>query len=95
MGQGQLRVFPLLGAVLYTSWMPFVIGSIAVSVGQLFRYVVIDYTQISIVVPLIASARALFTFPLSFFFNRQIESFNLKTMAGAITIIAGVILIYV
>ncbi|MFC1955449.1 EamA family transporter [Chloroflexota bacterium] len=76
-----------------TSLIPFTIASIAVSVGQLCRYVALDYTQISIAIPLIGSARALFTFPLSFLFNRQIESFNLRTMIGAISIVMGIFLL--
>jgi len=76
-----------------TSLISFIIASIAVSVGQLFRYVALDYTQISIAVPLISSARALFIFPLSFLLNRQIESFNLRTLAGAISIVVGIFLL--
>ncbi len=77
-----------------TSLIPFIIASIAVSAGQLLRYTALDYRSVSTVVPLIASAKTLFIFPLSFVINRCLEAFDLRIIMGAIAVVAGIFLIF-
>jgi uncharacterized membrane protein len=74
--------------------IPIIIGAVSVSAAQILRYIALNYSRVSLVEPLIYSMTSLFIFPLSFLINRQIETFNLRIIMGAITIVVGVCLIF-
>ena len=75
------------------SLVPFLIAAIATSVAQILRYSAINYSPVSLVVPIIW-ANSLFVFPLSFLMNRKIEAFNLRIVMGAVAIVAGIFMIF-
>ena len=75
------------------SLLPVIIAGVFSSVGQLLRYTALGYSPVSIAQPLIASTSVLFTFSLSFLFNRNIEVFSLKVIVGTAAIIIGAILL--
>lgn len=75
------------------SFLPFIVAAIAISLAQISRYVALDYSLVSVVVPL-TGTNSLFIYPLSFLINRQIEAFNLRIIMGGIVITAGVFLIF-
>jgi drug/metabolite transporter (DMT)-like permease len=76
-----------------SSLIPIVIAAVATSIAQLLRYTALDYSPVSMVVPLIG-ADTLLVFPLSFLINREIETFGLKTIMGAIAVVTGIFLIF-
>jgi len=76
-----------------TSLIPFIIAGTAGSIAQILMYSALNFSLVSLVVPLLAT-RSLFVFPLSFLINREIEAFNLRIIMGAIAIVVGVFLIF-
>jgi drug/metabolite transporter (DMT)-like permease len=76
-----------------TSLFLFILAGIATSVSALTRYIALDYSPVSLVVPLTAT-HGLFIFPLSFIVNRKIEAFNLRIVLGAIAVLVGIFLIF-
>jgi len=74
--------------------IPIIIGAIAVAVAQILRYTALGYSPVSLVEPLAGSTNNLFVFPLSFLINREIETFNLRIIMGAILIVVGICLIF-
>ncbi len=75
------------------SLVPFLISALATTVAQILRFSAINYSPVSLVVPVLW-ANSLFIFPLSFLMNRKIEAFNLRMIMGAITIVAGIFMIF-
>ena len=76
-----------------SSLYPFIISSMAISASQILRYLALDYSPVSIVVPL-TGTNSLFVFPLSFLMNRHIEAFNFRVAAGALAVVTGVFLLF-
>ena len=74
--------------------IPFSMSAVAVSTAHLLRYTAISYSPISLVQALAMSVNGLLIFPLSFLINRKIEVFNTRIIMGAITVIAGALLIF-
>lgn len=75
------------------SLLPFILAATAISLAQISRYVALDYSPVSVVVPL-TGTNSLFIYPLSFLINRQIEAFNMRVIMGGIAVTAGVFLIF-
>ena len=71
----------------------FCLGGFFVGMAQLFRYVALSMSPLSIVAPLIA-ASPLFTIFFSFLMNRSIEPFTLKVILGAVGVVAGAVIIF-
>ncbi len=76
------------------SLIPITTGAAFNSAGHLFRYIALTYSPVSLVAPLLNSISGLLIFPLSFLMNRKIEVFDLGVIAGAIAVLAGVLLIF-
>jgi len=74
--------------------IPIIIAAVSISAAQILRYWALNYSRVSLVEPLIYSMTSLFIFPLSFLINREIETFNLRIIMGAILIVVGVFLIF-
>ncbi len=70
-----------------------VTGGIFTAVAQLFRYLALSYSPVSVVNPLIGTA-VLFTFFLSFVINRQIEVFTWKIFTGIVATVVGTFLLF-
>lgn len=70
-----------------------VAGGIFSVIAQLFRYLALNYSPLSIVEPLIGTA-VLFTFFLSFFLNRKIEVFTWKVFTGIVVTVVGTFLLF-
>lgn len=77
-----------------TSLVLIVIGALLTSLGQLWKYSALDFSPVSIVIPLLASQSLIVLF-LSYFVNRQIEVFHPRVIAGIVAMIAGVLMIFV
>ena len=71
----------------------FIIAGALTSIAQILRFYTLYFIAVSVATPLFTT-NSLFIFPLSYFFNRRLESFNLKIITGAITVIAGVSLLF-
>ncbi len=89
-GKGQREQFVQLRR---QSLIPIVIGGIFTTVAQLFRYLALGYSPVSMVEPLIGTT-GLFTFFLSFLLNRNIEVFTWKIFVGIAVIVAGAFLFF-
>ena len=76
---------------LITVLIPLIISGIFTSAGQLFCYVALSYSAVSVVTPL-ASTQALFACIFSFLFNRQIEVFTPKVILGMVATVTGTFL---
>ena len=76
-----------------SSLLPIAIGSVAVAIAQLFRYLAFEYSPISLVAP-IAGTSPLFVLPLSFIINRSIETFGIRIIIGTFAAVIGVFLIF-
>jgi len=74
--------------------IPISMSAVSVSTAHLLRYTAILYSPISLVQALAMSVNGLLIFPLSFLINRKIEVFNLRIIMGAVTVITGVLLIF-
>ena len=74
--------------------IPLSMSALAVSTAHLLRYIAIFYSPISLVQALVASVNGLLIFPLSYFINRKIEAFNVRIILGAVTVITGVLIIF-
>jgi len=75
------------------SLVPFIVAAFATSAAQIFRYIALGFSPVSLVAPLIW-ANSLFVFPLSFLINRKIEVFNVRIVIGAIAMVVGIFLIF-
>ena len=73
--------------------IPLVIGGIFAAIGQLFRYLALSYSPVSVVIPLI-SISVLFVFLLSFLLNRRIEVFTWRVFTGMVAIVVGSFLLF-
>jgi len=69
------------------------IGSVAVTIAQLLRYIALNYSTVS-AVGLIMGTTTIYVFPLSYVINREIEAFNPRIIAGAAATIIGVVLMF-
>jgi drug/metabolite transporter (DMT)-like permease len=76
------------------SLVVFLVASTAMSTGMIARFYALYFSAISLVVPLINSARIVSLFPLSYAINRRIETFNFKVIIGALAIIGGIVAIF-
>jgi drug/metabolite transporter (DMT)-like permease len=76
------------------SFIPIMIAAIAVAAAQILRYWSLSSSPVTHFEPVMHGAHILFIFPLSFLVNRQTESFSVKIIIGAVSIIAGVFLIF-
>ena len=76
------------------SLIAIIIAAVFNSAGHLLRYIALTYSPVSLVAPLLNSISILLVFPLSFLMNRKIEGFNPGVIAGAIAVLAGVLLIF-
>ncbi len=71
------------------SYLPFVLGGVFVGFGHFLRYVALYHYSVCLVETFI-SVYPIFTYLLSGLFVRRFEVFNLKFLAAALLIIAGV-----
>jgi drug/metabolite transporter (DMT)-like permease len=76
-----------------SSLTPILLAGTVVSIAQLFRYIALDYSPVSIVSPLFATV-SLFTLIFSFLVNRSIEAFNLKIITGTLAVIVGAFFVF-
>ncbi len=76
-----------------TALVPLLFAGGFTSLGQLFRYLALSYSPVSIVVPLTTIA-ALFVFLLSFLINRKIEAFTWQVFTGMAAIVVGTFLLF-
>ncbi|MDP2719225.1 MAG: EamA family transporter [Dehalococcoidia bacterium] len=63
------------------------------AMAQLFRYMALSMTHVSVVAPLF-STNPLFVVGLSFIFNRKLESFRPQVLIGVVAVVIGAILVY-
>ena len=63
------------------------------SLGQMFRYLALSYSPVSVVVPLTTTA-VLFVFFFSFLLNRKTEVFTWWVFTGMVAIVAGSFLLF-
>ncbi len=75
------------------SLAPLALAGLSVALAQLFRYVALDYSPLSIVSPLIATS-GLFVLLFSFLLNRNIEVFSVKVIVGVVATSAGAFLLF-
>lgn len=68
------------------------IAGVLVNFGQLFRYLALSVSEVSVVAPLIAT-NPIFTILWSYLLNRRIENIDLKLVIGAIIIFIGLLLV--
>lgn len=73
--------------------IPLLFAGVFTSLGQLFRYLALSYSPVSIVVPLTTTA-ALFVFFFSFLINRKIEAFTWKVFTGMVAMVVGTFLLF-
>jgi len=92
----SLALFPALAgkkirydAIDLDHYKYFIIGGIFVGAGHYLRYYELARLPVSVVEPVL-STYPLFTFLLSYIFIRNIETFSLRTILGAICIIGGI-----
>lgn len=69
-----------------------IIAGMLVSLAQLFRFAAINYSPVSLVIPLVAT-NGLLIFFLSFLFNRNIEVFTWKVFIGIVATVLGTLLL--
>jgi drug/metabolite transporter (DMT)-like permease len=68
-------------------------GAAAIVLAQMFRYLGLSLAPVSIVVPLLRGGIVI-TLVLSFFYNRELESFNRRVLAGiAIAVVGSIALV--
>lgn len=75
-----------------TALIPLVISGVLISTGQLFRFIALSYSPVSIVQPLL-STDVFFVFLFSFLLNRKIEVFTWKIFIGLVLTLAGAVLL--
>lgn len=92
----SLVLFPALAgkrirydAIDLNRYKYFVIGGVFIGAGHYLRYYELARLPVSVVEPVL-STYPLFTFILSYIFIRNIETFNLRTIIGAVCIILGI-----
>ncbi|MFC1861088.1 DMT family transporter [Chloroflexota bacterium] len=67
--------------------------SLSASIAQLFRYVALSFSPVSVVIPIIGT-NVVFILFLSFIFNRQIELFTWKVIVGIVAASLGTLLLF-
>jgi len=85
--------FEKLRRVDRRSLAPVIMAAAAMAAAHLFRYFALSYSDLVMVQPL-TTTQGLFVFPLSFLLNRELESFNLRGIFGAVSVVSGVFLIF-
>lgn len=75
------------------SLIPLIISGALVSIAQLFRYVALSYSPVSVVTPLMGTS-VLFVFLFSFLLNREIEVFTWKVFTGMLATVVGAYLFF-
>lgn len=75
------------------SLVMFVLTGVFAMTGHLFRYSALAISPVSVIQPLMGTA-VLFTFFMSFFFNRKIDVFNWRVFTGIVTVVAGIFLLF-
>jgi len=74
--------------------LPGIIGvALTASVAQLFRYVALIFSPVSVVIPIIGT-NVIFILFLSFLFNRSIELFTWKVIVGIVVAAVGTFLLF-
>ncbi len=69
------------------------LAGLFVSLAQLFRYVALEYSPLSVVSPLM-STTGLFTLLFSFLLNRDIEVFTTRVILGVVATVLGAFLLF-
>lgn len=72
---------------------PLVISGLFVAIAQLFRYLALSYSPVSVVTPLIG-INVIFIFFLSFLLNRNIETFTWKVFIGIVVTVVGAFFLF-
>lgn len=70
----------------------FCLGGFFVGMAQVLRYVALSVSPMSIVAPLIGTS-PLSTIFLSFFINRRLETFTIRIILGAMSVVAGTVIL--
>ena len=87
---GQLGGLRALGGQART-W--FALGAVAILAAQMFRYLALSYAEVTIVVPLLRGG-TVFSIIFSYIFNRRLESFDRRVLAGvAISLVGSLALV--
>jgi len=73
--------------------MWFCLGGASVAMAQLFRYVALSMSPMSIVAPIIGTS-PLFSLFFSFFINRNLETFTPRVILGAVAVVAGTVILF-
>jgi len=73
--------------------IPLVIAGAFAALGQVFRFLALSYSPVSVVEPLLSTA-VLFVFFFSFLLNRRIEVFTWWVFSGMVAIVAGAFLLF-
>ena len=66
----------------------FLFGALTIILAQLFRFLALSHAPVTVVVPLMRGG-IVFTILLSFIFNRSLESFDRRVLAGIAVSLAG------
>ena len=68
------------------------LGGFSVGIAQLFRYVALSVSPMSVVAPLFGTS-PLSTIFFSFCINRRLETFTMRVMLGAVSVVAGTVIL--
>jgi drug/metabolite transporter (DMT)-like permease len=66
----------------------FLVAAVTIMVAQMFRFLGISHTDVSIAVPLLRGGQV-FAYVMAFFVNRHLESFNRRVLIGTAVAILG------
>lgn len=81
-------------ARLHRAFLPGIIGvALTASVAQLFRYVALTFSPVSVVTPVIGT-NVIFVLFLSFILNRKMELFTWKVIVGILAASLGAFLLF-
>jgi drug/metabolite transporter (DMT)-like permease len=89
LGRGEFRALP---ATIIESNRWFLLGALISFVAQMSRYVALSLAPVTIVVP-VMRAVPVFTLAFSYLFNRKIDVFNARVVAGIGLAFAGLIVL--
>ncbi len=71
----------------------FSISGALVASAQLFRYVALSLSPMSVVGPLFSASRML-VIVFSFIFNRKLETFSPRVLVGAVLVVSGTVILF-
>lgn len=72
---------------------PAILGGVFVALAQLSRYLALNYIAVSMVSPIL-STTSLFVILFSFVINRKLELFTPKVIAGALSVVIGMLVVF-